>query len=124
MSGWSDIQQVSAGVGHTVGLKSDGTVVATGYNSNGQCDVVGWSDIKQASADYHHSIGLKSDGTAVAAGLEVALVNWDLDWYSWDYDADQDGSISKEEALAAVSDFFAGHITKQQALEVIVLFFS
>jgi len=27
---------------HTVGLKPDGTVVAMGDNSSGQCDVSGW----------------------------------------------------------------------------------
>ena len=34
---------VAAGVGHTVGLKSDGTVVAVGFNDYGQCDVGGWN---------------------------------------------------------------------------------
>ncbi len=41
----------------------------------------------------------------------------------WSYDTDQDGVVSKQEALVAVVDFFAGQITRQQALEVIVLFF-
>ena len=36
---------VSAGTNHTVGLKSDGTVVATGYINSGRCDVYGWKDI-------------------------------------------------------------------------------
>ncbi|MHC4911482.1 MAG: RCC1-like domain-containing protein, partial [Planctomycetota bacterium] len=44
---WTDIQQVSAGYCHTVGLKTDGTAVAVGCNSNGQCDVSGWTDIVQ-----------------------------------------------------------------------------
>ena len=38
---------ISAGGNHTVCLKSDGTVVATGYNENGQCDVSGWKNIKR-----------------------------------------------------------------------------
>jgi alpha-tubulin suppressor-like RCC1 family protein len=33
---------VAAGECHTVGLKSDGTVVAVGGNDDGQCDVGGW----------------------------------------------------------------------------------
>ena len=33
--GWTDIVQVAAG-DHTVGLESDGTVVAVGYNDWGQ----------------------------------------------------------------------------------------
>ena len=46
---WEQIAQlesVSAGRGHTVGLRSDGTVVAVGYYDDGQCDVNGWTDIK------------------------------------------------------------------------------
>ena len=40
------------------------------------------------------------------------------------YDADGDGSISKEEALQAVADYFAGHITKEQVLAVIAQYFA
>ncbi|MGB2908106.1 MAG: hypothetical protein WBB73_13455, partial [Candidatus Aminicenantaceae bacterium] len=58
--------QVSAGYYHTVGLKSDGTVVAVGGNDYGQCDVSGWSGITQVSAGAYHTLGLKSDGTVVA----------------------------------------------------------
>lgn len=42
----------------------------------------------------------------------------------WSYDADEDGAISKTEALTAVTDYFAGVITKAQALEVIALYFA
>ena len=43
---WENIMVVSAGWYHTVGLKSDGTVVATGENSRGECDVDMWSNIR------------------------------------------------------------------------------
>ena len=46
MSEWTDIVAVAAGYYHTVGLKSDGTVVAVGTNLYGQCNVSGWTDIK------------------------------------------------------------------------------
>ncbi len=124
MSGWSDIQQVSAGGDHTVGLKSDGTVVATGDNDDGQCNVSAWSNIEQASAGRYHTVGLESDGTVVAAGPEVVLASWNLGFSSWFYYDNHDGILSKQEILAAVFDFFVGHITGQQVLEVIVLFFS
>ena len=53
---------------HSVGLKSDGTVVATGSNYSNQCDVSEWTDIVAVSAGYKHTVGLKSDGTVVATG--------------------------------------------------------
>jgi alpha-tubulin suppressor-like RCC1 family protein len=68
VGGWTDIIQVAAGYWHTVGLKSDGTVVAVGYNYYGQCDVGGWTDIIQVAAGGYHTVGLKSDGTVVAVG--------------------------------------------------------
>ena len=57
---------ISAGGWHTVGLKSDGTVVAVGYNDDGQCDVSDWTNIVAVSAGGSHTVGLKSDGTVVA----------------------------------------------------------
>ena len=51
-----------------MGLKTDGTVVAVGYNEYGQCDVDDWTDIVQVAAGYIHTVGLRSDGTVVAVG--------------------------------------------------------
>ena len=59
---------IACGASHTVGLKSDGTVVAVGYNDYGQCNVSGWSNIVAVSCGRHHTVGLKSDGTVVAVG--------------------------------------------------------
>lgn len=56
----------------TIGLKTDGTVVAVGANDYGQCNVSGWSNIIQISAGYYHTVGLKADGTVVAVGKN----NW------------------------------------------------
>ena len=58
----------AAGWDHTVGLKSDGTVVAVGRNDHGQCNVGGWTDITQVVAGDYHTVGIKSKGTAVAVG--------------------------------------------------------
>ena len=63
---------------HTVGLKSDGTVVAVGDNASGQCNVTGWMDSVQVAAGRYHTVGLKSDGTVVAAGPEIELAKWNL----------------------------------------------
>ena len=55
------------GLNHTVGLKSDSTVVATG-SKYGQCDTGSWRDIIEISAGNFHTVGLKIDGTVVAVG--------------------------------------------------------
>ena len=67
VSTWTDIVAISAS-SHTVGLKSDGTVVACGVNGYGQCDLSDWSDIVAISAGDEHTVGLRSDGTVVAKG--------------------------------------------------------
>jgi len=46
VSDWHDIVAIAAGCAHTIGLKSDGTVVAVGDNEYGQCDVSGWRSIQ------------------------------------------------------------------------------
>ena len=53
---------------YAIGLKTDGTVVWTGKNKNGQCNVSGWTDIVALSAGYYHTVGLRADGTVVATG--------------------------------------------------------
>ena len=60
--------KIAAGDAHTVGLKADGTVVATGWNTYGQCKVGGWTDIVSIAAGDVYTVGLKADGTVVAAG--------------------------------------------------------
>ena len=62
---------IAAGNHHTVGLRSDGTVVATkltGQDYYGQCDVSDWTDIVAIAAGVQHTVGLRSDGTVVAVG--------------------------------------------------------
>jgi hypothetical protein len=77
---WTDITQVAADGHHTVGLESDGTVVAVGYNDivvsvdyeyssgGGQLDVGGWTDITQVEAGVGHTVAVKEGGTVVAVG--------------------------------------------------------
>ncbi len=68
---WNDIaerQTIACSGERTVGLKSDGTVVAAGDNYSGQCDVSDWTDVVAVACGGDHAVGLKSDGTVVAAG--------------------------------------------------------
>lgn len=53
---------------HTIGLKVDGTVIAVGINTAGQCNISDWDNIIAVSAGTNFSIGLKADGTVIAAG--------------------------------------------------------
>jgi len=62
---------VAAGGYHTVGLSSNGTAVAVGWNQYGQCNVGGWGNITQVAPAHSHTVGLKSDGTAVAVGANT-----------------------------------------------------
>lgn len=75
---WIDVVNIAAsgggsghkarGNGHTVGLKEDGTVIAIGDNSYGQCDVSDWRDIVKIVAGDWYTVGLKEDGTIVITG--------------------------------------------------------
>jgi len=71
---------VAAGWYHTVGVKSDGTVIAVGRNGEGQCNIGGWADITQVAAGFEHTVGLKSNGTVVAVGRnregQCNIGNW------------------------------------------------
>ena len=53
---------------HTIGLKTDGTVVASGGNEFYDGDVSDWTDVVAISIGNHYIVGLKSDGTVVATG--------------------------------------------------------
>jgi uncharacterized repeat protein (TIGR02543 family) len=59
---------IATGGRHTVGIRPDGTVVATGNNDDGQCDVGGWTDIVHVAAGFSHTVGLEEGGTVVATG--------------------------------------------------------
>jgi alpha-tubulin suppressor-like RCC1 family protein len=63
---------VDAGSHHTVGLDTNGRVLAAGDNRHGQCEVEGWRDIVAVAAGSTHTLGLRSDGTVVSAGLTAA----------------------------------------------------
>src|SRR5262245_54234235 len=76
-SRWNDIQsavEVSAGGGHTVVRRSDGSVVAWGDNLDGQCNVPalppGLSYVEVAAGGLH-TVARRSDGSVVACGYNA-----------------------------------------------------
>ena len=71
VSNWQSIIAVSAGINHTVGVRTDGTVVSTPLRRGkdfGQCAVNTWRNIISASASLNNTVGLQIDGTVVALG--------------------------------------------------------
>ena len=60
---------LSAGSSHTVGLRNDGSVIATGLQNNGRCKTNDWKNIVAVSAGGAHSAGLRADGTVFAVGF-------------------------------------------------------
>ena len=94
-------------------------------------DMNSWTDIQGATnaaymvtegdAGYH----LRVMATYTdAAGTDMAMVySMPTSAAAGGYDADNSGTISKLEALAAVSDYFDGNISKLEALAVIASYF-
>ena len=78
---WTNIIDIKSNISFTLGLKADGTVVATGAAFTGACKVEDWSDIVAISAGSAHSLGLKYNGTVVAAGMGQ---HGNLDVSHWD----------------------------------------
>lgn len=85
VSAWKNIIQIDSCGKHTVGLKSDGTLVATkftenpddtdmnkemqsAYNEYGELDFKDWNDIKAISVSDNFTVGLKDNGNVIATG--------------------------------------------------------
>lgn len=64
----NNLKSIAAGRGFSVAVKTDGTVVATGNNEHGQCNISEWKNVISIDAGFEHTVALKSDGTVVATG--------------------------------------------------------
>lgn len=63
------IKSISAGATHSLAVKKNGTVVAWGNNSYGQCRVpAGLTNVVATAGGTFHSLALKGDGSVVAWG--------------------------------------------------------
>ena len=73
--------KIATGGNHTIGVKSDGTLVAAGSNKSeygltgeetGQCQISNWNNIVSVAAGGCYTVGLKADGTVIARGYNYA----------------------------------------------------
>ncbi len=55
--------------------------------------------------------------------VTITVISMELSEIAAMYDTDEDGLISRDEVIAAVADFFNGDLTRDQALEIIALYF-
>jgi alpha-tubulin suppressor-like RCC1 family protein len=78
------IVAISAGYAHVLALRKNGTVVAWGDNTYGQCDVPeGLDHVRAISAGYWHNLAIKDDGTVVAwGGKSIESLVKDYDQFS------------------------------------------
>lgn len=65
---WDNLVALSSYGDCVLALRLDGTVVATGDNYQGRCEVETWENIVTVATSKSHSFGLKSDGTIVITG--------------------------------------------------------
>lgn len=74
---WTDIKDVSVGYQHSIGLKNDGTLIATEFKNRyegwvkyyNQCEVDGVGNVVAISAGRYHTAVVFSNGKAGAVGL-------------------------------------------------------
>lgn len=77
---WTNMRSLASGNSHIVGLRSDGTVVAAGDNSYGQCNVSGWTDVVSIDCGTYFTVGLKADGTVLHTGAAPHGVDKAKNW--------------------------------------------
>lgn len=64
-----NVVAIAAGALHFLALRNDGTIIAWGFDSDGQATVPpGLTGVIAIAAGMFHSLALKSDGTVVAWG--------------------------------------------------------
>ena len=99
-----DIFAANGAVGNLTG--GDGDAVYTFDVTPNAVDAV--------TVDIAAGVAADADGNTAAMQLSLGIP----------YDDDGDGKISKEEAIAAVIDYFSDRTTKEHAIAIVILYFS
>jgi hypothetical protein len=103
-------------------------VLAVGFSGTiRHYDGISWSPGNIGTFNALHSIWGNSSGDIFAVGAWGTILHYSGEtptWSPWAYDANEDGDIDKSEAIVAIIDYFGGLISKDQAVQVIILYFS
>lgn len=115
---------IATGMFHTVGLKTDGTVVAVGDNINGQCNVSTWKDIATIDAGSRHTIGLRNNGTVVAVGWndygQCDVSDWN-DIVTISAGARHTVGLKSDGTVVAVGDNYYGQCNVSDWKDIVVI---
>jgi tetratricopeptide (TPR) repeat protein len=69
VSSWRNVSKIACGAYHSLALKTDGTVLASGRNIYGEVSgVEDWRGIRSIAAGEDFSVGVRNDGTVVYCG--------------------------------------------------------
>ena len=71
---------IASSYDHVVVVKPDGTVLATGKNSDGQCNVSNWRNVVSVVCDYNGTVGLTAQGTVLYTGSTYHRQNQCTSW--------------------------------------------
>ena len=65
-----------------------------------------------------------SSGASATVAVTITVTDVDLPGIANDYDVDNNETIARDEAIAAVADYFAGVISKDEAIAVVQRYFA
>ena len=108
----------------TYTLGGAGSQLVNVHPATGQLRVKAPLDYETNSS---HSLVVRvADGRGAAASIvvTVAVVNVGLEGMLGRYDTDDNGAIGRDEAIAAVVDYFDDVISKEEAIAVITVYFA
>ena len=105
----------------TYTLGGDDAALFTIDGSTGQIKVGAGTTLDPAVRDVYTVVVTATGASGASADITVTIMVVGL---LTQYDSDGDGAISKNEAIAAVVDYFAGRLTKDQTIGIIVLYFT
>ena len=89
VSDWRDITAISSNnLSEVVGLKSDGTLVAEGWNKNASTSIADWTNIVAIDTSLYHIVGITVDGNVKIATIDdsdTGINYTSYDVINWSY---------------------------------------